>query len=432
MPLKIRQCETAKCPPNKPMVVLFDGDGLSLRITQTQKKSWIYQYTHNKKRNNITLGSYTDLGLAQAREARDKFKRIVASGKDPKIVKNMQIEDTQQAYINTIGYLYVKAKDELIKAKKWSDSHTRRNKFTWKHLSHLENVPITELSKRRLRETLVRIRENIGASTAEKCKALMSSIYTYAMLNDIVDANLITSFAKDPILKKRRPDEVEKQPPIPSDRFGETWDLILNSKMHMPTKYALLCLQITAMRVSSLLKRKWADYDETRRVLKTPLQDVKNRKAINCPVSNKMTDLLKALKQAQKNVNPKWSDQGYIFSPDGVLPISKESPNNALKKLLLKNDLGFRANPHGFRTSCEVEWQKQQFIDSAINVQQDHSSTTGNMVRDRYISNDEDFFDERMKMVEFMSKFIDDQIDSHKKLQNAIARAKDGTVSTTN
>lgn len=431
--LQVRQCDTLKCPKGKKMHNYYDSDGLYLRVTQTGKKSWLFIYTHNKKRCMMSLGSYpTPFGLHDARSERDKWKKVVSQGKNPSIVKNMQQGETTTAYLNTIGYLYTKAKDELIKAKKWSDTHTRRNKFTWKHLSHLENVLITELTKRRMRDTLVRIHQNVGASTAEKCKALMSSIYTYAMNNDIVETNLISSFAKDPILKKRSKHEVEKQPPIPSDRFGGTWDILINSDIAMPTKYALVCLQITALRVSSLIKRQWSEYDETKRTLYIAKENVKNRKAIRCPVSNKMADLLKALKQAQKNTNSNWNNDCYIFSSDGRKPLGVEAPNNALKKQILKNGLDFRANPHGFRTSCEEVWQKNHIIDSAINVQQDHSSTTGNLTRDRYISQEQDFFEERMKAVELMSKYIDDQIDSHRKLQNAIARAKDGTVSTTN
>jgi hypothetical protein len=51
MSLTARQCETAKCPPNQNTLVLFDGQGLSLRITsKTNNKLWLWQYSYNKKR----------------------------------------------------------------------------------------------------------------------------------------------------------------------------------------------------------------------------------------------------------------------------------------------------------------------------------------------------------------------------------------------
>jgi len=68
MPLSKRKYETCKCPSDKPMIVFFDERGLSLRVTRTQKKSWIYQYTFDKKRTNMTLGSYPELSLAAARD----------------------------------------------------------------------------------------------------------------------------------------------------------------------------------------------------------------------------------------------------------------------------------------------------------------------------------------------------------------------------
>jgi hypothetical protein len=58
---------------------------------------------------------------------------------------------------------------------------------------------------------------------------------------------------------------------------------------------------------------------------------------------------------------------------------------------------------HGNRTVCEDLWEVQRYTDSAINIQQDHASQTGNSVRDRYKGKD-DFFEERKKMLQWTIK----------------------------
>ena len=76
------------------------------------------------------------------------------------------------------------------------------------------------------------------------------------------------------------------------------------------------------------------------------------------------------------------------------------------------------------RQATETEWIKANFLTTAINVQQDHKSTTGDAVRDRYISQDEDFFDERTKMLEFMAKLIKDAMSDYAHLQATINNTK--------
>ena len=74
--LTIRACETLKCSPNKNMVNHYDGSGLYFRVTPN-KKSWLFQFTLNGKRNLISIGSYDIYSLADARKKRDILKEQV-------------------------------------------------------------------------------------------------------------------------------------------------------------------------------------------------------------------------------------------------------------------------------------------------------------------------------------------------------------------
>jgi integrase len=425
--LRTRQCETLKCPSTKKMVNHYDGDGLYFRITNKGSKSWLYFFTWNKKRNLMSIGSYPNpYSLALARQERDKLKKILAEGRNPKIARDMKKEEVVGASLQTIEHLYKAVVKERTNSKRnaWSENHSSRTAYTWKHLEPIAKVPITELTKKRLRDLLVSINQRIGASTGDKCKALMSSIYSHAVANDIVQNNLVSSFAKDPELKKRSADEIAQQPSITYDRLGETFTLINDGDMTIVNKYALFCLQYTSLRVGSLLSNRWENYDQAKKLLRINKEFVKNKKAINCPVIKEMADMFETLKKIQQKVNNTWDKKCFIFSTDGKHHINVESPNKALKRLILTHKLGFRAVPHGMRQATETEWIKANFLTTAINVQQDHKSTTGDAVRDRYISKDEDFFDERTKMLEHMAKLIKDAMSDYEHLQRAINNAK--------
>ena len=116
-------------------------------------------------------------------------------------------------------------------------------------------------------------------------------------------------------------------------------------------------------------------------------------------------------------LNKNWNEDCYIFSEDGLKHIARDTPNVKLKYIINRAKLGFHAVAHGNRTVCEDLWEVQRFTDSAINIQQDHSSQTGNQSRDRYKGKD-DFFGERAKMLQWTADYIDKEIKAHKKKKN--------------
>ena len=125
-------------------------------------------------------------------------------------------------------------------------------------------------------------------------------------------------------------------------------------------------------------------------------------------------NLKKDLQKIQMSLNKNWNENCYIFSEDGVKHIAKDTPNDKFKYIVTRAKLGFHAVVHGNRTVCEDLWEVERFTDSAINIQQDHASQTGNAVRDRYKGKD-DFFEERAKMLQWTADYIDKEIKVYKK-----------------
>lgn len=415
MSLTARQCETAKCPPHQNTLVLFDGQGLSLRITsKTNNKLWLWQYTYNKKRNQMSIGSYNDYSLAEARAERDRLSKILQSGINPKVAKQTQVTKEIEASGHTLEHLYKLATEEKIKDPRnpWSASHIKRVGFSWKHLKPLYHYPISDITKKMLREILVGI-HNKTPTTCQSVKNLLSVIYTYAVNNEIYPANLISQFAKDPILRKPKSDEIEKHPPIPTDKLGATYYHISQYK-GLVTRYFLFCSIYTSLRVSSLIKAQWKNYNEEGAVLYIPKELVKNNKAIRCPAPKQMIKMFKEIMKNQKILNKNWNEDCYIFSEDGVKHLARDTPNYKFKYIIDKSKLGFHAVVHGNRTVCEDLWEIERYTDSAINIQQDHKSQTGNQVRDRYKGKD-DFFEERSRMLQWTADYIDKEIKGYKK-----------------
>jgi len=69
--------------------------GLSLNITDTGARSWIFRVTVRGNRRHIGLGSYPEVSLAEARGKALEMKRKISSGIDP--VEERQIERSASA-----------------------------------------------------------------------------------------------------------------------------------------------------------------------------------------------------------------------------------------------------------------------------------------------------------------------------------------------
>ena len=78
MKLSDKTCKNAK-PAEKPYK-LFDGGGLFLEMTPNGSKLWRLKYRHLGKEKRISLGAYPIASLADAREGRERAKKLLVQG----------------------------------------------------------------------------------------------------------------------------------------------------------------------------------------------------------------------------------------------------------------------------------------------------------------------------------------------------------------
>jgi integrase len=62
---------------------LFDGGGLYMEISPAGGKWWRFKYRFGGKEKRLSLGTYPDTGLADARERRDAARKLMQAGSDP-------------------------------------------------------------------------------------------------------------------------------------------------------------------------------------------------------------------------------------------------------------------------------------------------------------------------------------------------------------
>ena len=78
-----KHCKNAICPPDKKRARITDANGLYLEVSPAGSKRWFWKTYRDGKEGRMALGSYPEMGLSDARKARDAAKRLKSDGVDP-------------------------------------------------------------------------------------------------------------------------------------------------------------------------------------------------------------------------------------------------------------------------------------------------------------------------------------------------------------
>ena len=96
MSLTVFDVKNAK--PQAKNYVLKDERGLYLEVSSSGGKWWRLRYTFNGKENRLSLGTYPDISLKDARERRDETRTLIAKGIDPSRKRQHERKEASGAF----------------------------------------------------------------------------------------------------------------------------------------------------------------------------------------------------------------------------------------------------------------------------------------------------------------------------------------------
>ena len=74
-----------------------DEKGLYLEVTPAGGRFWRIKYRFNNRESTLTIGSYPEISLAQARRARDEARIQLYNNIDPNAVKNERLQQLDES-----------------------------------------------------------------------------------------------------------------------------------------------------------------------------------------------------------------------------------------------------------------------------------------------------------------------------------------------
>lgn len=378
----------------KVQIKLADGKGLFFIIDKNGNAYWRWDYVRpiTKKRNSISLGTYPELSLLNARAKRADCRELLAQNIDPAIQKQQEDEITQ--FQNNKFKLIA---DEYRKTEELEPSTQRRNNFVWDKLyAALGDQVITEITPTQVLE-VCRIYERQGKTdSAKRMRSKASQVFRYAIALGLCQFNVadqISGILKVGKTKHRAAITDEK-------KLGQLLRNINRNigRGDIAIDYAVKILPHVFVRPGELRAAKWSDIDLENKIWCYTPPKTKNQTALQhiVPLSDQVLKLLKELHQLTGH-----TEYCFVSMRDKSKTISESTINKRLKQYGFENG---ETTGHGFRATARTLLDEVlKFPIERIEQQLAHQ------VRDMHgrAYNRTKYLEERTAMMQAWSNYLD-------------------------
>ncbi|WP_304855965.1 site-specific integrase [uncultured Parasutterella sp.] len=363
-----------------------DEKGLSLKVHGV-RRSWIYRYTFDGKRQEVNIGNARDVSHQKAIERVTKIKLDLIDGKDPKAKR----ESSQAGSAIKFEDFYESAINEIASVKLW-----RNKKHAQQWLNTVRDYAVPGLSGIEVRNITVndiaRVLKPIWTTkteTASRVRGRLENIFSYAILTGVyTQANPAVwkgalEMLLPPVSKVKR--VVHHESMSHAELRGKIGLLYPPTG---PARALIVFTILAACRIGESAPAKWDEIDFEKKIWTVPPERRKDGKSEGhrVPLTAHMIDLLNRL--------PRKSE--YIFaSHEGH--VSRESPRVLIQRLLKTN-----ATMHGMRSTFR-DWAAENLIHDVL-AEKQLMHATGSEVVQAYQRSD--LLEKRRPMMEQWDSYL--------------------------
>lgn len=389
MPLTDTAVRNAK-PKDKPYR-LADERGLCLEVRPEGGKWWRLRYRFDAKAKMLSLGTYPDTGLKEARKRRDEARALLADGKDPGAKR--QAEKAQRKADAANSFESVARAWLAHRADAWVE---RTRTLIWASLDRyalpaLGSKPIAEIQPADVRAVVQAIEAAGATETAGRVFQRVRSIFRYAVAHDLVKTDPTYPLKPAEIFKPRKVTHraalAEKDVPLFLRELGQY-------EGDPTTRHALELLMLTAVRPGELRGARWDEFDTERALWRIPAERMKMKTEHLVPLSAQALKVLDTIK-------PLTGSDVLVF-PSPYYPgkaLSENTFNSALARMGYKGV----ATAHGFRALFSTVANEHGWRADVIERQLAHEERDD--VRGAY--NRAQYLTERTQLVQWWADHLD-------------------------
>ncbi len=256
--------------PIPKLIEMPDGAGLSIRITPLGLIVFQYRYRYAGKARRMTLGSYDEISLKEARDMVQEAKRVLAEGKDPITVKSMTLEEIAGAASvkDCLSYWTASAQAQrLVKLQYWERAFDRHV------LPYVGDMIVDEMQISHWQPVFKRMRTNGAETFAGIMLSKLKQVFSYCLRTEKIRVNPIAALRISDVGK---PVGVVKRY-FSDDEIGAFWLALEGSRIVHQNKIFIKLLLLTGCRGVELRKAKKGEFDVKNRTWRVPAENSKTR-----------------------------------------------------------------------------------------------------------------------------------------------------------
>lgn len=380
-----------KCLPNRPDKY-SDGNGLQLWVRSTGKKTWISAYRFHNKQNIITLGTYPEISLAEARERNQEIRSQLAKGLDPKNeLRLKKLSEQNIQLFNDYALAWLENRKTIVKPNTFKQDYNRLNKDVLPAFKGIGLQQVTFEDCKALAQRMESRKHPDGTPPREATRrtiALVEKIFKHAKMERLIEHSPIDGL-KDLYPKGK----TQHMKHVDLEELPALLQAIDRYHGHEQTRLGMKFLAYSFCRTIELRMMKWEHIDFINKLWRVDVDNLKVARKHVVPLSRQMLEVLEALKEVTGRYE-------YVFFNTGTnQPYSEEFINNAL------DILGYagKQTGHGFRHIASTNLNELGYMGDAIEKQLAHDNKSSI----RAVYNHAQHLKERRKIMQVWADFLD-------------------------
>lgn len=376
--------------PRDAIYRVADAAGLCIEVRPDGGRSWRYRYRFAGNARMLSLGTYPQVSLAEARKRRDEVRTILQSGRDPSSERKADKLRVKLSAENTFGAI---AREWLEQQRgKLAEITYRKSEWLFSFvLPALGTRPIADITAPEILAILRGIEARGTHETAHRVKQRIGQVFRFAIAtgraerdpsNDLRGA--LASVVTTPRAAVTDPKAV-----------SELLCAIDAYQGQLATVAALKLAPLVFARPGNLRAMEWSELDLEAAEWRIPADKMKVREAHTIPLAKQAVILLRKL-------HPLTGYGRYVFPSlrTSRRPMSENTVNAALRRLGYDKDT---MTGHGFRALASTRLNELGWAPDVIERQLAHAER--NKVRAAY--NRASYLAERRRMMQAWADYLD-------------------------
>lgn len=348
---KLTELKARSIKPDSPALPHGTVTGLTLHPSQSAGQGkWVLRFVSpvTGKRRNAGLGSYPEVGLAEAAKKGLQMREQISNGVDPLIEKASSASVSIPTFQQAAKLLHAELLPSWKNAKHGQQWINTVSQYAFEHIG---DFPLNQIQPRHIADVLRPIWLD-KSETADRLKQRIHAVMAWGWAHEYCQSNpvdvvhhLLPTQANKALRTKHHPAMPWKEIPafVSEHIHGHRPDV---------SRAMLEFLILTACRSGEVRGMVWSEVDFTSKTWTIPATRMKAKMQHRVPLSKQAIEILK--KQEGKHaelVFPSSRDQ--VELSDMVL-------TSLLRRIKAKSDVADRvATAHGFRSSFR-DWCSEQ------------------------------------------------------------------------